>query len=110
MAGEKTSMGLDENIAGLLCYVLMWVSGLVFFLMEKENQFVRFHAMQSIITFGSLTVIGLVISVVPLLGWIVSYLLSLLALALWIILMIKAYQKTWFKLPLVGDLAEKYSK
>jgi len=110
MAGEKTSMGLDENIAGLLCYVLMWVSGLVFFLMEKENQFVRFHAMQSIITFGSLTVIGLVISVVPLLGWIVSYLLSLLALALWIILMIKAYQKTWFKLPIVGDLAEKYSK
>ena len=51
---EKTSTGLDENVAGLLCYVLGWVSGLVFILIEQENNFVRFHAMQSIIVFGAL--------------------------------------------------------
>ena len=49
---EKTSMGLDENVAGLLCYVLWWVSGLAIFLLETENKFVRFHAMQSIVVFG----------------------------------------------------------
>jgi len=110
MAGDKTSMGLEQNIAGLLSYVLGWITGLVFFLLEKENKFVRFHAMQSIIVFGGLTVISLIISIIPLLGWVVSSLLSILALVLWILLMIKAYQNVWFKLPLVGDLAEKYSK
>lgn len=110
MAGEKTSMGLEQNVAGLLCYVLGWVTGLIFFLMEKENQFVRFHAMQSIIVFGGLTVIGIVINVIPLLGWVISSLLSLLAFVLWILLMVKAYQNTWYKLPWVGDLAEKYGK
>ena len=110
MAGDKTSMGLEQNIAGLLSYVLGWITGLVFFLLEKENKFVRFHAMQSIIVFGGLTVISIVIGVIPLLGWLVSSLLSILALVLWILLMIKAYQNVWFKLPLVGDLAEKYSK
>ncbi len=110
MAGDKTSMGLEQNIAGLLSYVLGWITGLVFFLLEKENKFVRFHAMQSIIVFGGLTIISLIISVIPLLGWLISTLLSLLALVLWILLMVKAYQNVWFKLPLVGDLAEKYSK
>ncbi|MEE8194196.1 MAG: hypothetical protein V3T73_01680 [Dehalococcoidales bacterium] len=53
----KSSTGLDENVAGLLCYVLGWVGGLVFILIEPENKFVRFHAMQSIIVFGALNVI-----------------------------------------------------
>ncbi len=49
----KSSTGLDENVAGLLCYVLGWVSGLVFFLIEKESKFVKYHAMQSIVVFGA---------------------------------------------------------
>ncbi|MBN1152529.1 MAG: DUF4870 domain-containing protein [Dehalococcoidia bacterium] len=109
MTGEKTGMGLEQNIAGLLCYVLGWITGLVFFLMEKENKFVRFHAMQSIIVFGGLTIISLIVGVIPLLGWLVSSLISILALVLWILLMVKAYQNVWYKLPWVGDLAEKYS-
>ena len=48
----KTSTGLEDNIAGLLCYVAGWVSGLIFLLIETENKFVRFHAVQSIIVFG----------------------------------------------------------
>jgi len=103
----KSSTGLEENVAGLLCYVLGWVTGLIFFLIEKDSKFVRFHAMQSIIVFGALSVVSIVIGWIPIIGWGISGLISLLALVLWIILMIKAYQGEKFKLPWAGDLAEK---
>ena len=103
----KTSTGLEENIAGLLCYVLGWISGLVFFLLEKENKFVRFHALQSIIVFGVLFLAGVVVSWIPFIGWVIAWLISVLAVVLWILLMIKAYQGEKFKLPWAGDLAEK---
>ena len=103
----KTSTGLEQNIAGLLCYVLGWISGLVFFLIEKENKFVRFHALQSIIVFGVLFLAGFILGYIPFFGWLLSWLISILALVLWIILMIKAYQGEKFKLPWAGDLAEK---
>lgn len=105
----KTSTGLEENVAGLLCYVLGWITGLVFFLIEKENKFVRFHAMQSIIVFGVLCIASIVIGWIPVIGGIIGALIGLLALVLWIILMIKAYQGEKFKLPWAGDLAEKNS-
>ena len=103
----KTSTGLEENVAGLLCYVLGWISGLVFILIEKENKFVRFHAMQSIIVFGIIFVARFILGWIPFIGWIISWLLYVLALVLWIVLMIKAYQGAKFKLPWAGDLAEK---
>ncbi len=103
----KTSTGLDENVAGLLCYVLCWISGLVFILIEKENKFVRFHALQSIIVFGILTVASILIGWIPFIGWMIGGLISVLALVLWIVLMVKAYQGEKYKLPWAGDLAEK---
>ncbi len=105
----KSSTGLEENVAGLLCYILGWVSGLVFFLIEKDSKFVKFHAMQSIITFVALMIIMWIANVIPLIGWLIAGLVGLLALVLWIILMIKAYQGEKFKLPVIGDLAEKWS-
>jgi uncharacterized membrane protein len=112
----KTSTGMQANIAGLLCYVLGWISGLVFFLIEKENKFVRFHAMQSIIVFGALTVLQIAIGIfagvlaVIHLGFLVVLLyplIGLVGLILWIVLMVKAYQGEMFKLPIAGDIAEK---
>jgi len=103
----KTSTELDENVAGLLCYVLGWISGLVFFLIEKENKFVRFHALQSIVVFGVLTLASIVIGWIPVIGWVINCLIGVLAFVLWIVLMIKAYQGEKFKLPWAGDLAEK---
>ena len=109
----KSSTGLDENVAGLLCYVLGWVSGLVFILIERENKFVRFHAMQSIVTFGSITVVQIVLSILPSIPFIgvifgILFLISiLLFLVLWILLMVKAVQGTKYKLPWAGDFAEK---
>ena len=110
---EKTSTGMDENVAGLLCYILGWVSGLVFILIEKENKFVRFHAMQSIATFGALTVVMIVLAIlgmIPFIGilfWIIQILVGILIFILWIILMLKAYQGQTFKLPWAGNFAAK---
>ena len=106
-AGGKTSMGLEPNLAGLLCYVLGWVTGLIFFILEKENKFVRFHAMQSIVVFGTLTVVSIILSFIPFAGWVINWVISLLGLILWIILMIKAYQGQRYKLPWAGNIAEK---
>jgi uncharacterized membrane protein len=115
----KTSTGMQANVAGLLCYVLGWITGLVFFLIEKENKFVRFHAAQSIIVFGALTVLQIAIGIfVGLLTVIHLYflipiftllypLIGLASLILWIILMVKAYQGEMFKLPIAGDMADK---
>jgi len=110
---EKASAGLTENVAGLLCYVLGWISGLVFILAERENKFVRFHAMQSIIVFGALNILSLVLGLITILGWMpvflfLSWLISLIAFVLWIVLMVKAYQGKKYKFPLSGNLAEKW--
>jgi len=111
---EKTSTGLEANVAGLLCYVLGWVSGLVFILIEKENKFVRFHAMQSIVTFGAITVVSIVLSILGLIPFIgiafdiINWIIGLLAFVLWIVMMVKAYQGTMYKLPWAGNLAEKW--
>ena len=105
---EKTSTGLQENVAGLLCYVLGWISGIVFILIEPENKFVRFHAMQSIITFGAINVVWLILRRIPVVGIVFSWLLWALAIILWIVLMVKAYQGTRYKLPWAGNQAEKW--
>jgi len=108
---KKTATGLEENVAGLLCYVLGWVTGIIFLLLEPANKFVRFHAIQSIIVFGALSVASIVINIVffwisPL-SWGISTVIGLLGLALWIVLMVKAYQGTKFKIIWAGDIAER---
>lgn len=105
---SKTSLGIDENIEGLLCYVLGWVTGIVFLVLEKSNRFVRFHAVQSLATFGAITVASMIFGVIPYFGWLISTLLWLISLLLWIILMFKALKGEWFKLPLAGDFAERF--
>jgi len=105
----KTSTGLDENIAGLLCYVAGWISGIIFLLLENENKFVRFHAMQSIIVFGIYTVVTGVLGWIPFIGPVFIWILSVIAFILWVVLMIKAYQGVKYKLPRAGDIAERWA-
>jgi len=102
----KTALGIGQNIAGLLCYVLGFVTGIVFLVLEKENKFVRFHAMQSVMTFLALFVISVVIGVIPFIGPIISMLITALGLILWLVLMYKAFKGEKFKLPIVGNFAE----
>jgi uncharacterized membrane protein len=107
----KTSTGLQQNVAGLLCYLAGWVTGIIFVVIEKENQFVRFHAIQSIVVFGALTVADVVLSIVfgfiPVIGSILMWLLWVLTVIVWIVLMLKAYQGERYKFPWAGDFAEK---
>lgn len=103
----KTSMNLEENVAGLLCYVVGWITGIVFLVLEKENTFVRFHALQSILTFLPLSVIAWLLGWIPFVGWALGALVSILMVILWLILMYKAYQGERYKLPLAGEIAEK---
>lgn len=101
----KTSMGLEANVAATLSYLVGFISGLVFFLLEKENKYVRFHALQSVFSFVGFTVINIAVGILPVVNLALP-LLSLAELGIWIVLMVKAYQGEKFKLPIVGDLAE----
>ncbi len=105
MEKNKTVLGIDENIESLLCYVLGWVTGIVFLLLEKGNLFVRFHAMQSLVVFLALFVISLIIGLIPIIG-LLSPIIFLLSIILWILLMFKAFQGERYKLPWAGEFAE----
>lgn len=104
---EKQTTAQNQNLLGALAYLLGPITGVVLLLVEKQNKFIRFHAMQSTILFGGLFVANVILGFVPVLGWIVSTLLSLAALILWIVLMIKAFQGEMYKLPYVGEIAEQ---
>lgn len=103
----KTTFGLERKAACALTYVLGWVTGLIFLLSEKEDKEVRFHAMQSIVFFGGLNILQLVLGRIPFVGWSLLPLLGLLGFVVWLICIIKAYQGEKFKLPVVGEFAEK---
>ena len=106
---SKSSTGMQENVAGLLCYLLGWITGLIFLLIEKESKFVRFHAIQSIVVFGAYTVLSIILRLIPVIGWILGIILGIVAFIIWIIMMVKAYQGLKYKLPVSGDIAEKHS-
>ena len=103
----ESSTGLSANVAGLLCYVALWITGIIFIVLEKKSIFVKFHAWQSIMTFGVLTVAYLIFSWIPFIGWILSILIGILMFVLWIILIIQAGTGKMWKVPLAGDWAEK---
>jgi len=97
---------MDANIAAALSYLVGFVTGVIFLLLEKENKFVRFHAMQSTILFAGIVAIDILVQLVPILGALVVIFVVIPASAiLWLLLMFKAYQGEEFRLPLVGDVA-----
>jgi uncharacterized membrane protein len=114
----SSSSGLAPNVAGALAYVLGIITGVIFLVIEKENRFVRFHAAQSIavsllfvvVSIG-LSVVSGVLVFVPILGWIVAFLLSvglsLFAFVLWVMLMWRAYQGREWEVPIAGGIARK---
>jgi uncharacterized membrane protein len=103
---KETSSGVDPKVAGLLCYLAGWITGIVFLLIEKDNKFVRFHAVQSIATFGAINVVWIILWFIPIVGWILNIFVWILAVVLWIVLMYKAYQEEEWKVPIAGKFAE----
>jgi uncharacterized membrane protein len=107
----KQSTGLQPNVAGLLCYLGWWVTGIIFLIIEKEDKTVRFHAMQSIVVFGALTLAHIILDWIPFVGWYVfSPILGLITFILWIVLMVRAYQGQVWKVPWAGNFAESLLK
>jgi uncharacterized membrane protein len=105
---DKSSTGLDANVAAALAYGLGWITGLLFLMTEPTNKFVRFHAMQSTIVFLALSVLTVVLQVIPFLGMLIAVFVVIpLSAILWLVLMFKAYQGERFKLPIAGDMAEQ---
>lgn len=97
----------NENLMAAASYLLGFVTGIIFLLLEKQSKFVRFHAMQSTILFGGIFVANIALGFIPILGWLVGLVLSLVAFILWIVLMWKAFQGEMYKVPYVGAIAEK---
>lgn len=105
---KNSSVGLDENIGGMLCYI--FIIGLIFLFMEKENRFIRFHALQSVFLGVALLILSIGLNMIPILGTILSLFLAPLTLALVVFMMYQTYQGKLYKLPVVGDMAEKQLK
>jgi len=101
----KGGTGLPKKTAAAIAYAGIWITGLVFLLIEKDP-YVRFHAMQSVIVFGALNILMFV----PIIGWILSPLVMIVGFVLWLVLIYKAYQGEEYKLPMVGEFAEKQLK
>jgi uncharacterized membrane protein len=104
----------QPNVAGPLCYLLGWLTGVAFLFIEKKDNFVRFHAWQSIVTFGILTIPLIILNSLPLLGGIlhqslmvIYWLIFVLTIALWVFLMLRAYLGQAYKLPVAGDIAQR---
>ena len=101
---SETSTGLSENVASALTYVLGFLTGIIFLVVEKENSTVRFHAAQSIVVFGALFVLNVIFSYVL---SIIASLLGLVGFVLWIYLIVMAFQGNDVKLPVISEYAEK---
>ena len=98
----ETKIGLPRNTTAALSYVFGWLTGIVILLLEKDP-FVRFHALQSVVTFGILTILAMV----PFIGLVLWPAIMIVGFVLWLVLIFKAYQGEEFKLPVIGDFAKK---
>jgi uncharacterized membrane protein len=118
---QSAESGMSENVAAFLCYLVGWITGIIFFLIDKRP-FVRFHAAQSIVVFGGLHIINMIIAMVFGAGFMMmggfgtfglgAALYSLIGLAafiLWILLMVKAYQHQKFEVPIAAGIAKSFA-
>ena len=128
IATEKetgSSTGLRPNVAGLLCYLGVWVTGIIFLIIERKNRIVRFHAIQSLVTFGILQIIVAIANAVgrwadwapspwswffypqSVAAHVVSVVFTVIGVVLWLVLMYQTYHGRLLKLALFGELAQK---
>ena len=108
MSEETPQSGLSDNSAGALAYVTV-IPAIVFLLVEpySKNSYIRFHSWQSIFLGIAAFAIQIVLSIIPVIGWILIPFVLLGFLVLWIIVILKALKGERFKLPFIGNLAEK---
>ncbi len=119
-----TSTGLNPRLEALLSYLFGWVSGLVFFVIERKNKYVRFHAIQSFLYFGSLAIVlgilklvGGILGSIFLIGFVLGFIFNIaiflvgfVVFVSWVYLMVQAYRGKKTKIPFFGDYAERFSR
>lgn len=112
----KSSTGMEENVAGLLCYLAGWITGIIFLVIEKDSKFVKYHAIQSIVIFGVITILFIIFGIlgmIPVIGFIFGvvlwWLLWVAMIVLWIILMVRAYQGKKINMLGAGGIANKHA-
>ena len=120
MQQERITIGIPPNLAAALAYLLAWVSGIIVLLVEKDNRYVRYHAAQSVLVFGGLTVLGMllpiagnILGIIPLIGLvfkailsIISFLLGIAALVSWVGLVLLALFGQDYHVPYLESYAE----
>lgn len=107
MTGSRAGLGLPSNIAATLAYVFGAVSGIVLLMIERDDQFVRFHAWQSTLTFLGALLLSMLVTSFPVFGPLLNAAFTAGLVALWVLLMFKAFAGEKFKLPYVGEIAER---
>ena len=75
---QDSTVNIEPNLAGLLCYVGAWITGIIFFVLEQKNNWIRFHAAQSIVTFGTLFVVGMILGWIPIIGTVFSSIIGII--------------------------------
>lgn len=111
-SAENSKLKLEPNLASALCYLFGCLSGIIFFVLETENKRVRFHALQSILLFTSLTFLSIATLCLMIFTDLAVFrfmngLIAIAQFALWLILVIRAYQGHTIKIPVLGDFAQK---
>jgi len=114
-----TAGGMADNVAGMLAYITI-IPAIIFLVMEpyNKNRFVRFHAWQNIFLHAAwialwivLMILSAVLAFIPILGHLIGFLLWMVlffgGVVIWVILLMKANGGQMYKLPVIGDLAEK---
>lgn len=109
MAGpaSESDTGLDSNYAGAMAYVLGLITGVIFLVVERKDGFVRFHAMQSILVFGAVVLLEIVILSVPIVGRVLNIAFAVGVAVVWVTLIVQALKGQRYKLPYFGDVAER---
>jgi uncharacterized membrane protein len=105
-----TRSGLDPKFAAALAYVGGLLTGVLFLILEKENRYVRFHAMQSTVVFFAVLLLHLLLNSTPIFGGLLSWLFVAAVIVLWVVLIINAFQGKQYKLPYIGDWAEEQTR
>jgi len=113
VVAEKSSTGLDANVAAALTYIP--IVAIVFLVIEKGSRLVKFHAVQSlgllVAWMATWFILG-IIGMIPVLGWATLLLWPLVAIGMfviWLIALLKAFKGEWWKLPVIGNIAEQQS-
>ncbi len=108
MPAVKVDTGVVKgNLVAVLAYLGGILSAILILFLEKDNKFVRFHAMQSIAIFLSILVISMIVIVIPFIGWMISPLIWLLGILIYLFMMYKAYNGEIYRLPAIGDFVTK---